>query len=187
MLPAMRRVLGALLLSVLPVAGCSGATDWESAETSRVPTGPISISECVDPPASEIGKGSYGDLLLVPDPVAAGSEATVLLTQDNVPIGGTTDPELRWQCWNGSAWATTHYVIRGFINESAYVPPMIQVGSTTTLANISFYFGLSIPNESRVLVPDVPAGTYRLVDEIQIPDYAPIPVVGYVEVQHEDS
>lgn len=37
----------------------------------------------------------------------------------------------------------------------------VQPGATTTIPAV----GLTIPNASPILVPDVPAGTYRIADE----------------------
>lgn len=145
-------------------------------------TGPIPVSECVSPPADEIGPGDEGNLVLTPNPVAAGTEARLSLVLDNVPVGGTTEPELLWQCWDGSSWATTHYVFRGFEDATGQVPPTYEVASTTTLGDTVVLYMLGIPDEGNVIIPDVPPGTYRLRDEVQIPDFAPVVVIEYVEV-----
>jgi hypothetical protein len=133
-----------LVLSIL-LASCSDGTSPAS-------------GECLNPPSTEQERTSDLELTVTPNPVAAGSLATI-----SVSLGGPSSYYVggagaAWQCWDGSGWVTTHQIVRGFSGN----PITLEVapGATTTIPAI----GLRIPNSYPIVIPDVSPGIYRITD-----------------------
>ena len=136
---------------------------------------------CEEPPSTELSKASGLALELAPNPVTAGSEATLSIERDGLDDSAITGAGAAWQCWTGDEWVDTHQIVKGF---SSSGPQTIEVetGVTTTIPAV----GLPIPSAYPVLVPDVPAGTYRIADEA-IDGGATITGFVMVEVAASDS
>lgn len=63
---------------------------------------------CEEPPASELSRLSDLALTLSPNPVAAGSEATLSLERGGLDETAITGAGAAWQCWDGENWIGTH-------------------------------------------------------------------------------
>lgn len=150
------------LLMLLLLASC---------DTSSSPT-----AYCVEPPAEERARSSPAVLTVEPNPVAAGTQATLSIAADGLPAGSTIWASAAWQCWDGSGWIDTHQVARGF---GARDPVTIEVqpGATTTIPPV----GLPIPNSYPILIPEVDPGVYRLEDRLLLPDGESVFGFTYVE------
>ena len=118
---------------------------------------------CLDPPESESGLRSPVQVVVEPNPVEGGSEATLSVLAEGAPADSGTGAGAEWQCWSGSAWVSTHQIVRGF---DSVDPQAIEVepGATTTIPAIEF----PLPNSFPILIPGVSAGTYRISDQIVV-------------------
>jgi hypothetical protein len=114
---------------------------------------------CRVPPPEELSKPSALALTLSPNPVESGSEATLSLDRVGLGDSAITGAGAAWECWDGDGWVDTHQVVKGFGGSG---PRTIEVepGVTTTIPAV----GLPIPSRHSVLVPEVPAGMYRIAD-----------------------
>ena len=151
-----RAATGAILLLV--VTACTSTADTSTTTTQSL---------CSDPPASELEFDSEFEISLDPNPVFAGSEATLSVDYEGQPpgdyIGGAG---MSWECWNGVTWVETHILVPGF-NESTQ-PRVIDVSADSDVGIPDI--GLTVPNAYQVLIPQVAPGTYRIVDRIFGPE-----------------
>lgn len=138
------------VVALVLLASCSG---------SQEPTAPL--DRCTDPPADALGEASEFALDLVPNPIPPGGEATLEVGFDVAGADAVGGAGALWQCWTGTEWESTHQILRPFASgdaEARYIEPETD----PTIPAI----GLGVPNTYEVVVPDVPAGAYRIVDEI---------------------
>ncbi len=140
-------ILACMLALLLP-AGCS---------TEAEPLSPI--DRCTEPAAATLGAASDYPLELTPNPVPAGSVATLAITYsgDGDLVGGAGAV---WECWTGEQWERTHQVMRGVWNDGP-ATNYIEPDTTVTVPAI----GLEVPNSYAVAIPDVSPGVYRISDE----------------------
>ena len=116
---------------------------------------PHTAPACTDPPASELAHSSPIALKLDPNPVMAGSEATLSVSSDGLPDNAVVGFGVSWQCWNGSQWSTMPYqVLRG---GGTYE---VEPGAMTTVPAGAW----PIPRSDPIVIPKVAAGTYRIED-----------------------
>lgn len=117
---------------------------------TRLQPGPLDPgSVCVEPPAEELARVSPRTMTFDPNPVAAGAEA-------DLTVDGSVGIRALWQCWNGEQWVHTHLLSR-----AGGPPTEHQSGSLPPVFGIGFGPGAPI----KVVVPNVPSGTYRIADE----------------------
>ena len=143
------RVLG-VAVGVLLLASCASEAEL------RPP-----IDRCGDPPSEAVLEASQFVLVLDPNPIKAGAEADLTVSGEDLPSDTSGGAGALWQCWTGTQWESTHQILRPFASqtgEARYIEP----GTVATIPAV----GLPIPNSYRVLVPDVPPGTYRIIDEV---------------------
>jgi hypothetical protein len=117
-------------------------------------------SGCRPPPAAEIEAPSQLAMTLDPNPVTAGTMATLRVGDAGLPSNAFVGLDAVWQCWDGSRWIDTFQLVRAvdsFVAQAIRVEP----GATTTIAGL----GVPVPSVAEILVPDVPAGIYRIWDE----------------------
>jgi hypothetical protein len=133
--------------------------------TTTPSSGPPTTSvtgTCVEPPVSERTSSSSVTLTVDPNPVTAGSVAS--LSIDSRLPGELVDGVATWwQCWNGTEWVDTYLVERDWGNGPTTLK--IEPGVTTTIPAL----GLAVPNTAAILIPDVAPGTYRIRDELGVP------------------
>jgi hypothetical protein len=126
---------------------------------------------CLEPPASEQARVSDLELSIEPSPATSGGVATLALGNSDLPDDAVASEGIEWQCWDGARWVGTHQLLRG----GPTFP--VEPGVTTTVSAV----GLPIPNSYEIVVPEVPAGLYRIQDSIHLgPD---VIVTGFVLVQ----
>jgi hypothetical protein len=109
---------------------------------------------CTAPPVDELAQESALVLTLEPNPVAPGSEAVLSLSAEGLGLEALVGAGLEWQCWDGAGWVATHQVVR----ESVTIE--VVPGETTTVPAV----GYTVPTVTRIVVPEVGPGVYRLVD-----------------------
>jgi hypothetical protein len=154
-----------VVLAGLVVIGCTAGGSTTSTSSAA--------NVCGDPPATEVARESSLIMSLEPNPVVAGSQATLSVAPGSFSGGGMVGAGAQWQCWNGTQWVDTYQIVRGFGSGSA-VTLKVQPGATTTVPAI----GLPIPNSYPIIIPDVKPGIYRIRDTVE-PDLA----TGFVIVQ----
>lgn len=120
--------------------------------TAACGTQPTTV--CATPPIDELAAESALVLTLAPNPVAPGSEAVLSLSAEGLGLEALVGAGLEWQCWDGTGWVPTHQVVRESVTLEV-VP-----GETTTVHAV----GYTVPTVTRILIPEVAPGVYRLVD-----------------------
>lgn len=148
----MERFAAVLIVAALILSGCS------SSMSDSTPTG-ADGAVCVEPPKAEHEVDSPLNLAVEPNPVVAGSEAILSIEQDGLPSDAYTGVGAVWQCWNGSAWVDTHQIVKGFDGRSGQAIE-VEPGAVTSIPSLD----LPIPGSYPIVVPDVPPGTYRIID-----------------------
>ncbi|MCP3988137.1 MAG: hypothetical protein GY724_03620 [Actinomycetia bacterium] len=87
--------------------GCTGSAD-ESAVTATDPASSYPFAtECSSPPPIEQQRLSSLLLTVEPNPVKAGSGATLALASDGLGSNAMSGAGVTWQCWDGSGWVST--------------------------------------------------------------------------------
>jgi hypothetical protein len=147
-----RRLLAAVL--ALVTAACA-----DTGETS--PTSVVAL--CEEPPANEVTSESDLEMRVSPSPAAAGDVVELTVLRSDLPDDSVVGVDAEWQCWDGTKWATTHIVYRGFGDNAGQTIPVnpafqIQVPS----------IGLDLHAEYPIVIPVVEPGTYRIRDEILV-------------------
>jgi len=94
-----------------------------------------------------------------PNPVAAGSSATLSVDFDGLSGDYNGGLSASWECWDGNAWVETHLIARAF---NGYGPDAIDLSTESTIVLPDI--GLVIPNSHQIAIPDVAPGLYRLTD-----------------------
>lgn len=112
---------------------------------------------CLPPPVEELAMESPVPMRLEPNPVPAGAEA--VLTVDG-PVGVPA----RWQCWDGDKWVDTHYLMRGWSDGASGALDVVELGPDVTVTWPAV--GLAPSEPYPIRVPEVPAGFYRIEDEV---------------------
>jgi hypothetical protein len=96
---------------------------------------------------------------LIPERASAGDSAEVIVEAPASSPETLMGVGLDWMCWDGSGWVMTHKLVtddnpRGPFSLKHPPPP----GVTTTMIDL----GVSLPSASRIVIPDVVPGIYRL-------------------------
>ena len=159
----MRRLIGLCLLAA-GLTACSGNTapPTEGSADSTPDAGGV---ECLEPPQSELEAASSLTMALDPNPVEADAVATLSVSTDEPPYVYTDGAGATWQCWDGTAWVATHQILRDGYGGGGDRPVTLELtpGATTTIPAI----GLNVPNSYPILIPMVPPGTYRIIDQVE--------------------
>lgn len=156
----MRRLVALGLLVVL--TACSDSSSAPTAEGSfdSAPTTAPGV-QCLEPSQPEVELASSLTMILDPNPVEAGAVATLSVSTDEPPYVYLDGAGATWQCWDGIAWVDTYQIVRGFVGQPTTLE--LTPGATITIPAI----GLPVPNSYRILIPMVPPGTYRIVDQVE--------------------
>jgi hypothetical protein len=171
----------------LAVGSCGGATGTSTSDTtagsvtatiSSTSSSSTTIPEvvCVDPPEVERTRRSELEVAVEPNPVTAGSHVRLTIALLDTTSDATGGASAEWQCWNRSSWVGTHQLVRDW-NSGGALTLKVAPGATTTVPAI----GLSVPNTYTILVPDVPAGIYRIADSVFV-HVSPVGGFAIVEV-----
>lgn len=135
---------------MLLVAGCTSGDESSTTTSASV--------ECSEPPSEALLSESEFDVELSPNPVEAGSRATLSVEYEGEISGLNGGVGASWQCWSEDRWVATHILVRGIDDNE---PSVIDLSdSREEVIDI----GLFIPNSYPVLIPDVAPGTYRITD-----------------------
>lgn len=137
------------------VAACSSGTG--SATTT---TGPLDVS-CEEPPVAEVDAQSALEMTVDPNHAPPRETVSLTVASTGLPEGALGGVDARWQCWDGSEWATTHAVYRGFGDNPGQTIPL----------NVEFQIrvpsiGLDLDEGYPIVIPQVDPGTYRIQDEV---------------------
>jgi hypothetical protein len=145
----------ALLMLVVAVVSCSG----DSATSTTVGIAVV----CEQPPSDN----PVSDLAMSVDPNPASPREVVDLDVSRGDLGedALVGVDAMWQCWDGSAWVTTHVVYRGIGDDAGQTIPV----------NDSFQIhvpsiGLALDEGYPIVIPQVEAGLYRIEDKIVLDD-----------------
>ena len=154
----MRRLAALGVLVVLTACSDTSAPTGEGSSSSAATTAPS--VQCLEPPQSEVELASSLTMTLDPNPVEAGAIATLSVSSDEPPYRYLDGAGATWQCWDGIAWVDTHQIVRGFVSQPTTLE--LTPGATITIPAI----GLPVPNSYPILIPMVPPGTYRIIDQV---------------------
>lgn len=166
-----RSVLLLSIAAAITAAGCTGSDTASSVH-----------DECAMPTASaqELPDSNFV-LMISPTPATAETEIDLTIeavdaSDDDVATGAGA----LFQCWDGSNWIDIAQLLKdgfGPNNEPAAIN--LAPGVTVTIPAV----GLLITDQPfTVLVPDVPAGVYRIEDSA-IVGSAQLPIYGLIEVE----
>jgi hypothetical protein len=144
-----------ILMLVVAVASCGG---------DATPSTTVGVEvDCEQPPTSN----QVSDLVMSVDPNPASPREIVDLDVSRGDLGedALVGVDAMWQCWDGSAWVTTHVVYRGIGDNPGQ----------TIAVNDSFQIhvpsiGLALDEAYPVVIPQVEAGVYRIEDKIVLDD-----------------
>ncbi|MGH8945921.1 MAG: hypothetical protein ACRDVL_07220 [Acidimicrobiia bacterium] len=154
-----------LVVCVILVAGVLVACGQEEeAGTTSLPPDTTLTAErnCTLPPEEELAADLDVQLAVDPNPVAAGSPATLSIEQGALPPDSSVGAGAVWQCWDGSGWVDTHQIVKAFNDGQDAQAIAVKPGATTTIPAIA----LPIPSSYPIVIPEVEPGTYRIVDEV---------------------
>jgi hypothetical protein len=147
----------ALLAAVIVVtAAC--ATTADTSTTSLATT-------CEDPPADEVAAESDLAMTVSPNPAQPREVVELTVAQAGFPEDSVVGVDAKWQCWDGSAWVTTHIVYRGFGNNAGQT---IAVNAEFQIRVPSI--GLALDEGYPIVIPQVELGLYRIADEAIVED-----------------
>jgi hypothetical protein len=123
-------------------------------------TSTTAATTCENPPANEASVESDLDMAASPNPARPGQVVEFTVSRADLPEDSVVGVDAEWQCWDGSHWATTHVVYRGFGDNAGQTIPvnsefLIRVPS----------IGLTLDAGYPIVIPQVEPGTYRIADE----------------------
>lgn len=160
-----RRVMSRLVVFIVLILGVLVACGQEQeAGTTRIPpdTSIPDARNCTSPPEDELTADPDVQLAVDPNPVPAGTLATLSIEQGSLPSGSSAGAGAVWQCWDGSSWVDTHQIVKGFDDGQDAQAIAVEPGATTTIPAID----LPIPSSYPIVIPEVEPGTYRIADEV---------------------
>lgn len=137
------------------LSGLSGRLEGEEVVSAVADNWPPVA--CVAPPTSQLDVSeSDFEMRLTPSRVRPGEIVELFIGGQ---AGDLTGVPTFWQCWDGTEWINTHVGSKsGPANEH---DPIV----TRAEARMGWVaLGLGVPETFRILVPDLPPGTYRLED-----------------------
>jgi hypothetical protein len=131
---------------------------------------------CGKPPGPEVSARSDLDMTVSPNPAGQQQVVELMVSRAGLPEDSVVGVDAEWQCWDGSQWATTHIVYRGFGDDAGQTIP---VNSEFRIRIPSI--GLALDEGYPIVIPQVEPGTYRIQDEA-LADGANITGFAVVEV-----
>lgn len=157
-----------ILAALLVATACSSTT-------GPVSTDPPPLVTCQDPPPDQRELESRIEMSVEPNPAAARETVLLTVSSRGLPEDALGGVDARWQCWEGSRWATTHAVYRGFGDNPGQTIPLnsefqIRVPS----------IGLDLDSGFPIVIPQVEPGTYRIEDEVIVDEES---MTGHVIVE----
>lgn len=123
-------------------------------------TSTTAATTCESPPAEEVSRESDLDMAVIPNPARPRQVVELTVSQAELPEDSVVGVDAEWQCWDGSHWATTHIVYRGFGDNAGQT---IAVNSEFQIRVPSI--GLALDAPYPIAIPQVEPGTYRIADE----------------------
>jgi hypothetical protein len=130
---------------------------------------------CLEPPADQVLDTGVLPMEIRPNPAPSGSVVELLTEEIGLPEAPVVGIGLNLQCWTESGWTNLYRLTRDYFGE----PSAIAYGTDVTFAEPAI--GLSLPDQSRILVPDLIPGIYRISDAALTPGRQ-FPGFAYLEV-----
>ena len=130
---------------------------------------------CAQAPDAVVEAVSTLDMTATPNPAGPREEVDLIVESRGLPEGSLVGIDAQWQCWNGSEWATTHIVYRGFGDNAGQT---IAVNTDFQIQVPSI--GLALDEGYPIVIPQVDPGVYRIEDEVIVNGDA---VPGFVVVE----
>jgi hypothetical protein len=152
------------LVSILVLVACS----------SRIDSTTTALT-CLEPPADQVVDTGVLPLEIRPNPAASGTVVELITGQIRLPDSSVAGIGLDTQCWTGVGWTNLYRLTRDSLGE----PTAIPYGTDVTFAEPDL--GLSLPNQSRILIPDVVPGIYRISDAV-VDSGREFPGFAYLEI-----
>lgn len=115
---------------------------------------------CSPPPESALDPESAFVVEVRPNPVAASTEAVLIVSGTEGSDDASVSSFAEWQCWDGNGWVTVFLMQRSTDGEPSTepIPPYTEV----TVHGLE-----SIPGEATIRIPDLAPGTYRIRDRME--------------------
>jgi hypothetical protein len=155
---------------VLATAACATTADPSTTTLATI---------CEDPPVDEVSAEPDLTMTVSPNPAEPRQVVELTVTQAGLPEDSAVGVDADWQCWDGSAWVTTHIVYRGFGDNAGQTIPVnaefqIRVPS----------IGLALDEGYPIVIPQVEPGTYRVEDEVFVQEAS---ITGFTVVEVIES
>jgi hypothetical protein len=113
---------------------------------------------CLEPPADQVVDAGVLWLEILPNPAASGTVVELFTDEIRLPDTPIVGVGLDLQCWTEAGWTNLYRLTRDSIGE----PTAMPYGTGATFAEPDL--GVQLPNLSRILVPDLAPGIYRISD-----------------------
>lgn len=93
-----------------------------------------------------------------PNPTVSETIIELITEEIRLPETPIVGVGLNLQCWTEAGWTNLYRLTRDSIGE----PTAIRYGTGVTFAEPAL--GVQLPNQSRILIPDLTPGIYRISD-----------------------
>lgn len=130
---------------------------------------------CLEPPADQVVDTGVLPIEVRPNPAAAGSVVEIITGEIRLPQAAVAGIGLDLQCWTENGWTNLYRLTRDSLGEPTATP----YGPNARFAEPDL--GLTLPDRSEILVPDVVPGIYRISD-IVVGSGREFPGFAYLEV-----
>jgi len=137
------------LVSAVVFAACSSSSTTTSTAIA-----------CLEPPADQVVDTGVLPMEVLPNPVSRGTVVELITGEMRLPNSPVVGIGLDLQCWTESGWTNLFRLTRDSLGE----PTAIPYGMDVTFAEPDL--GLSLPDRSRILIPDLVPGIYRISDTV---------------------
>ena len=98
---------------------------------------------------------------LDPNPAQPRETVSLTISSEGLPEDALGGVDARWQCWDGSDWAVTHAVYRGFGDNPGQTIPLNEEFQIRVPS-----IGLDLDQAYPIVIPQVEPGVYRIQDEV---------------------
>jgi hypothetical protein len=130
---------------------------------------------CLEPPADQVVDTGVLPMEVLPNPASSGTVVELITGEIRLPNAPVVGIGLDLQCWTDNGWTNLYRLTRDSLGE----PTSIPYGTDVTFAEPDL--GLSLPDQSRILVPDAAPGIYRIADAV-VDSGRELPGFAYLEV-----